>query len=52
MNFRYDKEEEKLIVSKATRTEYHQIKIWLERFVKGYKFMPAFKMGVWSGKQS
>lgn len=52
MNFRYDKEEEKLIVSQASRIEYHQIKIWLERFVKGYKYMPAFKMGVWSGKQS
>lgn len=52
MNFRYDKEEEKLVISEASRIEYHQIKIWLERFVKGYKYMPAFKMGVWSGKQS
>lgn len=51
MNFRYDHSSEKLIVSNATRVEYHQIKIWLERYVKGYKFMPAFKMGVWSGKQ-
>jgi superfamily II DNA or RNA helicase len=51
MNFRYDPTSEKLIVSNATRVEYHQIKIWLERYVKGYKFMPAFKMGVWSGKQ-
>lgn len=52
MNFRYDPNEEKLIVTKATRIEYHQISIWLERFVKGYRFMPAFKLGVWSGKQS
>lgn len=52
MNFRYDPNEEKLIVSQSTRIEYNQIKIWLERFVKGYRFMQAFKMGVWSGKQS
>ena len=52
MKFRYDKNTEKLIVSESTRTEYHQIKIWLERHVKGYRFMPAFKMGVWNGKES
>lgn len=52
MNFRYDIENEKLVVSSASRIEYHQISIWLDRFVKGYRFMPAFKMGVWNGKQS
>jgi superfamily II DNA or RNA helicase len=52
MNFRYDPKEEKLIISKSTRTEYHQISIWLERFVKGHRFLPAVKMGVWSGKKS
>ena len=52
MNFRYEPKEEKLIVSASTRIEYHQIKIWLTRHVKGYRFMPAFKMGVWNGQQS
>lgn len=52
MNFRYDKDEEKLVVSSATRIEYHQMKIWLTRKVKGYRYMPAFKMGIWSGDQS
>lgn len=52
MNFRYDPKEEKLIVSQSTRIEYHQISIWLERFVKGHRFLPAVKMGVWSGKKS
>ena len=52
MNFRYDPKEEKLIITKSTRTEYHQIGIWLERFVKGHRFLPAVKMGVWSGKKS
>ena len=52
MNFRYDSNDEKLVVSSATRVEYHQINIWLTRHVKGYRFMPAFKMGVWNGQQS
>jgi len=49
MKFRYDKDIEKLVVSDATRIEYHQINIWLTRHVKGYRFMPAFKMGVCKG---
>lgn len=52
MKFRYDKKTEELIVSDATRIEYHQIKIWLTRKVKGYRYMPAFRMGVWSGDQT
>lgn len=52
MHFRYDPKDEKLIVSQSTRIEYHQLSIWLERFVKGHRFLPAVKMGVWSGKKS
>ena len=52
MNFRYDPAGECLVVKDASRIEYHQIKVWLERHVKGYRYMPAFKMGIWSGKQS
>ena len=52
MYFRYDPKEEKLIVSQSTRIEYHQLSIWLERYVKGHRFLPAVKMGVWSGKKS
>ena len=52
MNFKYDPSEEKLIINESTRTEYHQINIWLTRHVKGYRFIPAFKMGVWNGQQS
>lgn len=50
MKLRYDTNKERLIVTKASTLEYNQMKIWLNRFVKGYKFMPAFKRGVWSGK--
>lgn len=52
MKFRYDKEIEKLVVSEASRTEYHQLKLWLTRKVKGYQFMPAYKMGIWKGEQT
>ena len=52
MKFRYDKETEELVISEATRIEYHQANIWLTRHVKGYRYMPAFKMGVWNGQQS
>lgn len=52
MTFRYDPKEEKLIVASASRIEYHQMKLWLTRHQKGYRYMPAFKMGVWDGKYS
>jgi len=52
MRFRYDIDTEELVVSESTRTEYHQLNIWLTRHVKNYKYIPAFKMGVWNGKQT
>lgn len=52
MRFRYDKDTEELVVSEATRIEYHQVSLWLTRHVKGYRYMPAFKLGVWNGQQS
>jgi superfamily II DNA or RNA helicase len=52
MKFRYDESTEEIVVTSATRIEYHQIDLWLTRHVKGYKYMPAFKMGVWNGQQT
>ncbi len=52
MKFRYDKSSEELVVTTATRIEYHQLGLWLTRHVKGYRYMPAFKMGVWNGQQT
>ena len=49
MKFKYDKENEELIVSDATRIEYHQMNLWMNRKVKGYKFNPKVKMGLWDG---
>jgi hypothetical protein len=52
MKFRYDSNNEELVVSQSSRVEYHQLNIWLTRHVKGYRYMPAFKMGVWNGQNS
>lgn len=52
MKFRYESNTEELVISSASRVEYHQMDIWLTRHVKGYRFMPAFKMGVWNGQNS
>jgi superfamily II DNA or RNA helicase len=52
MEFRYEPQSEKLIVQNATRTEYHQLDLWLTRNPKGYRFTPAFKAGYWDGKDS
>jgi superfamily II DNA or RNA helicase len=52
MRFRYDKNTEEIVVSDATRIEYHQMQLWLTRHVKGWRFQPAVKMGVWDGKKS
>ena len=52
MKFIYDKSTEEIVVTSATRIEYHQASLWLTRHVKGYRYMPAFKMGVWNGQQT
>ena len=52
MKLRYDKENEQFIVTESTRIEYHQLELWLTRHVKGWKYQPAVKAGVWDGKMS
>lgn len=52
MTFRYDPNLEKLILSSATRIEYHQLDLWLTRKPKGWRYLPAVKMGVWDGNIS
>ena len=52
MKFRYDKETEELVVSEASRIEYHQIQLHLTRKIKGHKFHPLVKIGVWDGNMT
>lgn len=50
MVLRYDTNKNKLIIVESETIEYNQVKLWLNRYVKGYRFTPAFKRGVWDGK--
>jgi superfamily II DNA or RNA helicase len=52
MKFRYDVSTEQLVVAEASRIEYHQMQLWLTRKVKGWKFHPAVKVGVWDGNMT
>jgi len=40
----------KIILRESTRIEYNQLKNNLTPFVKGYRFMPRFKLTNWDGK--
>jgi superfamily II DNA or RNA helicase len=48
--FKYDKKTRKLIITKSSTLEYNQVKLHLERHVRGFKFMPTYKRGIWDGK--
>lgn len=50
MKFRL--ENQRLKIVDATRTEYHQLKIFLTRYVDGYQYQKTFKIGVWDGSVS
>jgi superfamily II DNA or RNA helicase len=52
MKFRYDKQKEEIVVSEATRIEYYQMELHFTRHVKGWRFHPAVKIGVWDGKKT
>lgn len=52
MKFRYDKANEELIVSESSRIEYHQLQLWLSRKVKGWRYHPLVKRGLWNGEIS
>lgn len=50
MKFRI--ENQKLKIIDATRTEYHQLQIFLTRYADGYQYQRTFKIGVWDGTVS
>ena len=52
MEFTFDPKTEKLLITNTTRTEYHQIDLWLTRHPKDYLWSPAFKAGYWDGKDT
>jgi len=50
MKFKFSQDKSKLILTDATNIEIHQLKLWLIRYVKDYRFMSKYKMGLWDGK--
>lgn len=50
MKFKYDDKTKKIVVSDAESIEYNQLKLWLKRHIKGWRFNPLVKRGIWDGK--
>lgn len=50
MKFIINKGLTKLILKESTREEYNQLKRILNPYVKNYRFMQRYKLGVWDGK--
>lgn len=50
MKLEYDKQNKTLNIVESDFQEYEQVKIWLERHVENYRFLPAFKYTKWDGK--
>lgn len=50
MKFEISKDKSKFILKESTREEYNNLKNWLNPYVKGYRFMPRFKLTNWNGK--
>jgi len=50
MNFKINNDATKFILKDSTKEEFNQLKLYLNRYVKNYRFMPRYKMRIWDGK--
>jgi superfamily II DNA or RNA helicase len=50
MTFKINEDGTKLILIESTKEEFNQLKYNLYPFVKDYRFMTRYKLGVWNGK--
>jgi superfamily II DNA or RNA helicase len=50
MVFKLIKNNTYLKLVNSSKEEFNQLKMYLNRYVKNYRFMPRFKLGVWDGK--
>ncbi len=50
MKFKISENRSTFILKESTKEEYNQLKLYLNRYVKDYRFMPRYKLGVWDGK--
>jgi superfamily II DNA or RNA helicase len=49
MKFKLNQDNTKLILTESTKGEYNQLKLYLTRKVKNYRFQKRFRLGVWDG---
>jgi hypothetical protein len=52
MKFRLNQDNTKLVLIESTKAEYNQLKLFLTRKVKNYRFQKRVKLGVWDGSIS
>jgi superfamily II DNA or RNA helicase len=50
MIFKLNENNTKLILVESTKEEYHQLKLYLDRFVHNYKYKIKHSFGKWDGK--
>lgn len=50
MVFRLNENNTKLILTESSKEEYHQLKLYLDRYVYNYKYRIKHTMGRWDGK--
>jgi len=50
MVFKLSENNTHLKLVNSTKEEFNQLKLYLNRYVKNYRFMPRYKLGVWDGK--
>jgi len=49
MKFKLNADNSKLILIESSKGEYNQLKLFLTRKVKNYRFQKRYKLGVWDG---
>jgi len=52
MKFKLNQDNTKLILTESSKAEYNQLKLYLTRKVKNYRFQKRVKLGVWDGSIS
>ena len=49
MKLKLNADNSKIILVESTKAELNQLKLFLTRKVKNYRFSPRFKLGLWNG---
>jgi len=50
VKFKINESSTKLILKESSKEEYNQLKLYLNRYVNNYRFMPRYRYGIWDGR--